>query len=136
MYLECANPNCNCEYDYGHGRLYRFQQPASQDKKPATSHGVKHYWLCPRCSEKYTIEFQKGAGVLLMERLEELESADARLTYCILQPESQPEPIAVPQPLLPRLNRSRARNRKKISDGSSKATKAIELLESRKMERR
>jgi len=136
MYLECANPNCNCEYDYGHGRLYRFHQALSQEKQPAHSHGVKHYWLCARCSEKYTVEFQKGVGVLLMERLEEFADADVRLSYCILQAESLPEPIPAHQPLLPRWNRSRARTRKKMSDRTPKTTKAIELLENRKMERR
>ncbi|HET6144620.1 MAG TPA: hypothetical protein VFE02_14010 [Candidatus Acidoferrales bacterium] len=136
MYLECANPNCNCEYDYGHGRLYRFQQAPSHDKKSGNSHGVKHYWLCAHCCEKHTIEFQKGMGVLLMERLEELADPDVRLSYCILQPETLPEAIPGPQSLLPRLSRSRARNRKKISDRTPKTTKPIELLENRKMERR
>jgi hypothetical protein len=134
MYLTCANPNCNCEYDYGRGRLFRFHQPALPEQKPANSHGVKHYWLCGRCNEKFTIEFHKGLGVLLMERLEEL--AEARPSYCILQPEYLPEPIPAPQPLLPRLNRSRARNRKKINELAPSTSRAIELLENRKLERR
>jgi len=137
MYMECANPNCNSEYDYGHGRLYRFHQATSQEKKPANSHGVKHYWLCARCAEKYTIEFQKGVGVLLMERLSELADVDVRPSYCILQPETLPEHVVpVPPQLLPRLTRSRERNRKKMSDRTPKTAKSIELLENRKIERR
>jgi hypothetical protein len=137
MYLECANPNCNCEYDYGHGRLYRFHQPASRENKPANSHGVKHYWVCARCGQKYTVEYQKGMGVLLMERLEELDDAPVRPSYCILQPEYLPEPLALaPPPLLPRWNRTRARARKKMSERSPQPIKPIELLENRKMERR
>jgi hypothetical protein len=136
MYLECANPNCNCEYDYGHGRLYRFHQFGSRENKAANSHGVKHYWLCASCSEKYTIEFQKGVGVLLMQRLEEFADSDVRPSYCILESESLPEIVPIPQTLLPRLNRSRARNRQKLTERTPETTKAIELLENRKMERR
>ena len=136
MYLECANPNCNCEYDYGRGRLFRFQQPQSPEKMLPNSHGVKHFWLCARCSQKHTIEFQKGVGVLLMERLEELADAEVRPSYCLLQPEFLPAPVAIPQTLLPRLSRSRARNRKNTGGRTTKSTKAIELLENRKLERR
>ena len=75
MYLKCVHPDCTSDFDYGQGRLYRFQQTPGQDQQPTHWHAVKHYWLCTRCCECYTIEYQKGVGVLLMERLETVAGA-------------------------------------------------------------
>jgi hypothetical protein len=132
MELKCANPICNSEFEYGHGRLLRVQQNSPQEKQPSHWHGVKHYWLCARCSEKFTIGFQKGTGVLLVEKLE--EGAEIRPSFTLLQPEMPPK--ADLKPLLPRLNRSRARLRKQKSDLASVAGKVVEVLETRITERR
>ncbi len=51
MYLKCANPNCNADFDYGQGRLVLFQQTPQQEKQPSNWHGVKHYWLCGRAAK-------------------------------------------------------------------------------------
>jgi hypothetical protein len=129
MYLKCAHPDCSSDFDYGQGRLYRFQQTPQQEKQPSHWHAVKHYWLCTRCCESYTIEYQKGVGVLLMERLETL--AGAQPCYYVLQAEM------VPKSALPRrLGRSRARQRKQTTELTSAAVSAIEVLETRNLERR
>jgi hypothetical protein len=129
MYLKCANPNCCSDFDYAKGRLFRFQQTPQQEKQPSHWHAVKHYWLCVRCCVNYTIEYQKGVGVLLMERLETL--AGAQPCYYVLQAES------IPQPVLPRrLSRSRARQRKQKSELTPIKVSAIEVLENRILERR
>ncbi len=129
MYLKCAHPECSSDFDYGQGRLYRFQQTPQQEKQPSHWHAVKHYWLCGRCCESYTIEYQKGEGVLLMERLETL--AGAQPCYYVLQAELAPKP-ALPR----RLSRSRARQRKQNSELTSTTLNAIEVLETRNLERR
>jgi hypothetical protein len=129
MYLKCAHPDCSSDFDYGQGRLYRFQQTPQQEKQPSHWHAVKHYWLCARCCENFTIEYQKGAGVLLMERLETV-TAD-QPCYYVLQAEIEPKP-ALPR----RLSRSRARQRKQTSELNSAAVSAIEVLETRNLERR
>jgi hypothetical protein len=129
MYLKCAHPDCASDFDYGQGRLFRFQQTPGQEKQPSHWHAVKHYWLCARCCENYTIEYQKGVGVLLMERLETL--AGAQPCYYVLQAEMSPKP------LLPRrFSRTRARRRKQSSDLPPAAVSAIEVLETRNLERR
>jgi hypothetical protein len=129
MYLKCAHPDCSSDFDYGQGRLFRFQQTPEQEKQPSHWHAVKHYWLCARCCESYTIEYQKGVGVLLMERLEEL--AGAQPCYYVLQAE------IVPKPALPRrVSRSRVRQRKQNSELTSATVTAIEVLENRNLERR
>lgn len=64
-----------------------------------------------------------------MERMETL--AGAQPCYYVLQPET------VPKPVLPRrLSRSRARQRKTSSELTSAAVSAIEVLETRNLERR
>jgi hypothetical protein len=129
MYLKCAHPDCSSDFDFGQGRLYRFQQTPQQEKQPSHWHAVKHFWLCTRCCENYTIEYQKGVGVLLMERLETL--AGAQPCYYILQAEMAPKP-ALPR----RLSRSRARQRKQTNELTSGTVSAIEVLETRNLERR
>ena len=127
MYLKCAHPDCSSDFDYGQGRLFRFQQSPQQENQPKHWHAVKHYWLCTRCCENYTIEYQKGAGVLLMERLEAL--AGAQPCYYVLQAEVNPKPA------LSRLLRSRARLRKKKAESALGTVSSIEVLETRNVER-
>jgi hypothetical protein len=136
MYLKCAHPDCSSDFDYGQGRLFRFQQTPQQEKQPSHWHAVKHYWLCARCCERYTIEYQKEAGVLLMERLETLLGAQP--CYYVLQAEIAPKPV-----LPRRLSRSRVssrasriRQRKQNSELTSVTVSAIEVLENRNLERR
>jgi hypothetical protein len=129
MYLKCAHPDCSSDFDYGQGRLFRFQQTPQQTEQPSHWHAVKHYWLCTRCCENYTIEYQKGLGVLLMQRLEIV--AGEQPCYYVLQAEIAPKP-ALPR----RLGRSRARQRMQNNELASVTVSAIEVLENRNLERR
>ena len=132
MDLKCANPICNSEYENGHGRLLRVQQNRSEEKQPSHWHGVKHYWLFARCGEKFTIEFQKGTGVLLTEKLE--EGDETQPAYTLLESEMLPEPDVKPLP--PRVSRSRARHRKQKVDATPATASVADVLEIRKTERR
>jgi hypothetical protein len=127
MYLKCAHPDCTSDFDYGQGRLFRFQQTPRQEKQPSHWHAMKHYWLCTRCCESFVIEYQAGVGVLLMERLETL--ADAQPCYYVLHPESMAKPA-----MHRRLVRSRSRQRKHMELGPV-GMNTIEVLENRNMER-
>ena len=128
MYLKCAHPDCLVDFDYAQGRLYRFQQTPHQEKQPAHWHAVKHYWLCARCCGNFSIEYQNGVGVLLMERLEKLRSAQP--TYYVLQAEVAPKPA-----LALRVARSRARQRTQKRELQPVAVNSIEILETRNLER-
>ena len=136
MYLKCAHPECSCDFDYGQGRLFRFLQNPRQDQQPSHWHSVKHYWLCTRCCESYTIEYHQGLGVLLMQRLETL--AGGLPSHYVLQPEvmpkHSPEPIVHPR-LIGRRDRSVARHRKRSNELASAASSTIEVLENRNLER-
>jgi hypothetical protein len=128
MYLKCAHPDCTSDFDYGHGRLFRFHQIPPHEQQPAHWHGVKHFWLCARCCEEYTIEYQKGLGVLLLQRLETL--AEGEPAYFVLQHEVGHKP-----PLARRVDRARARQRAHKHQGDSAPIQpgAIEVLETRNM---
>jgi len=129
MYLKCAHPDCTSDFDYGHGRLFRFHQISPHEQQPAHWHAVKHFWLCARCCEEYTIEYQKGLGVLLLQRLETLTSGQP--SYHVLQAD------AVAKPSLPRrVDRVRARQRAHKADIGPVQSGAIEVLETRNLERR
>jgi hypothetical protein len=129
MYFKCTHPDCLSDFDYGQGRLYRFQQTPLQERQPTHWHAVKHYWLCARCCENFSIAYQKGVGVLLMERLEKLRGAEP--CYYVLQAE------VAPKPALPlRVARSRARQRKQQSELQPVTISSIEILETRNVERR
>jgi hypothetical protein len=130
MYLKCAHPDCLSDFDYAQGRLFRFQQTPEQAQQPTHWHAVKHYWLCARCCASYTIEHQKGVGVLLLERMETM--AGAKPCYSVLNAEIMPNPTVLPR----RLSRSRARQRKPNNELNSATLSAIEVLESRNLERR
>ena len=127
MNLKCVHPECPSDFDYTQGRLFRLKQTPVHEKQPSHWHGMKHYWLCSRCCESFTVEYQKGLGVVLMERL---ETAGAHPCYYILQPEESVQP-AVPR----RVTRSRY-PRKTGRDLAPVAVSSIEVLETRNLERR
>ena len=128
MYLKCAHPECSTDFDYAQGRLFRLRQTAADEKQPAHWHGVKHYWLCSRCCEIFTIEYQNGLGVLLMEKL---ETAGAQPCYHVLAPEESPKP-ALPR----RVMRSRARRKgQNVVELAPVPVTSIEVLETRNLER-
>jgi hypothetical protein len=67
MFSKCANPECATSFDdYRHGRLFRFRQSHPEGKAPANMHAVRHFWLCNRCSETYTLEYPRGQLMLMI----------------------------------------------------------------------
>jgi hypothetical protein len=67
MLSRCANPDCGTNFDYGHGRFFRFRRSSSP--VPVNSHSVQHHWLCDSCSETYTLDYREAIGILLSLRL-------------------------------------------------------------------
>jgi len=120
MYLKCAHPDCSSDFDSGHGRLFRFQRDPQQNQQPSHWHSVKHFWLCGRCSEIYTIGYRKGLGVVLMDRVNGLSREPD--SHFILQADAGAERVAVRE------------RKRKIKSAPVKAS-AIEILENRNLER-
>jgi len=129
MYLKCAHPDCSSDFDYAQGRLFRIKPTPLQTQQPSHWHGVKHYWLCTRCCESFTIEYQKTVGVLLMEKLELVRGEQP--CYYVLQP----DPI-VRRVLPGRVSRKQSRRQKQKMELAPVVANAIEVLENRNLERR
>ena len=74
---KCANPACPTAFHWtGGGNFFRFRPdpvPASESNSttetPCGIHGVRHYWLCERCSQVFTLMYEEGYGVVLRHRL-------------------------------------------------------------------
>jgi hypothetical protein len=76
---KCANTTkCLTAFHWaGGGRLFRFRPDlASQEVNDSSTdlprgvHGVRHYWLCERCSHLFTLVHEEGCGVLLRDEPE------------------------------------------------------------------
>jgi hypothetical protein len=63
VFRNCANPECSAPFVFRKGRLFRFKQVLPQTATPNT-HGVRHYWLCDRCAELYTLEYHADKATL------------------------------------------------------------------------
>jgi hypothetical protein len=66
MFTVCANPDCDTEFNYDEGRLFRFHKdhPAGH---PPNTHAVQHFWLCRTCAQSFTLEYQHDRGVLIKD---------------------------------------------------------------------
>ena len=70
---KCANPACPTAFHWtGGGKFFRFRAdpvPASGNNSTVDSlggvHGVRHYWLCERCSHVFTLVYDEEYGVSL-----------------------------------------------------------------------
>lgn len=64
----CANPACQIAFDYRQGQFFRFHKAYRSGEKPPNTHSVQHFWLCGKCSGKYTLLYSEERGVLLQDR--------------------------------------------------------------------
>ena len=79
---KCANPACPTAFHWtGGGKFFRFQPSANANNPtadaPAGIHGVRHYWLCERCSHAFSLVYEEGYGVVLKALWPELAAAVA-----------------------------------------------------------
>ena len=85
---KCANPACPIVFHWliG-GKFFRFadKQCESCDhnanaaptvKKSCGGHCVKHFWLCERCSNVFSLTYRKPEGVILKLLRPELQEAE------------------------------------------------------------
>jgi hypothetical protein len=70
---KCANLGCPTAFQWtAGGKFFRFRpdpisavQSNSTIDAPCGIHGVRHYWLCERCSHVFTLVYEQAYGVLL-----------------------------------------------------------------------
>ena len=68
MFLKCANPACSAAFEHRRGRIFRFHQSLPKGKEPKNSHAVRHFWLCAKCSETYSLEYHEGRAAVVPRR--------------------------------------------------------------------
>jgi hypothetical protein len=79
LHPKCANPACSAGFHWlGGGKFFRFRPNQRVEDSQANTHGVKHFWLCERCSHRFTLVYGKGAGVVLRLLCPELPCPETR----------------------------------------------------------
>jgi hypothetical protein len=81
---KCANPACPTAFHWtGGGKFFRFRpDPVSGSEGNSTTdsprgiHGVRHYWLCERCSHVFTLVYEEGYGIVLKVLWSELSAGE------------------------------------------------------------
>jgi len=81
---KCANPACPTAFHWtGGGKFFRFRpDPVSANGNNSIAdssggiHGVRHYWLCERCSHAFTLVYDEGYGVTLKLLWSELPAGE------------------------------------------------------------
>lgn len=83
---KCANPACPTAFHWlGGGKFFRFRPSeahavanhGAQDV-PQNLHGVRHFWLCERCSHIFALVHDANQGIVLQLLWPELPLAAAR----------------------------------------------------------
>ena len=88
---KCANPACATAFHWtGGGKFFRFRPtPVSalgstpRIDSPCGIHGVRHYWLCERCSHVFTLAYEEGDGVMLKLMWPELPVSEAAKKFWV-----------------------------------------------------
>jgi len=83
---KCANPVCPTAFHWTEGgKFFRFRPepiPAigssSTADSPSGIHGVRHYWLCERCSHVFTLIHEEECGVILKLLWPELPAEESQ----------------------------------------------------------
>jgi hypothetical protein len=82
---KCANPVCPTAFHWtSGGKFFRFRpdptsanESNSQTDSPGGIHGMRHYWVCERCSHVFTLVYAEGCGVVLKLLWQELSVPEA-----------------------------------------------------------
>lgn len=84
MISTCANPGCGKAFDYLEGKFFRFRLSPGANE-PANAHSVRHFWLCGKCCEEYSLEERSRYC---------LEGREAAIRL-VQRPHSSPEALEV-----------------------------------------
>jgi hypothetical protein len=67
------------------GRLFHFYRepietvPSKNGGHGNHSHPIEHFWLCERCSNIYTLKYERGRGVTILSLWPELPAAKSNM---------------------------------------------------------
>ena len=85
LHPKCANPACPTAFHWtAGGKFFRFRSAGasatlheSTSDSPGGIHGVRHFWLCERCSNIFALVHDNEYGVVLKALWPELPVAEA-----------------------------------------------------------
>jgi hypothetical protein len=81
LHPKCANPGCPVLFHWlGGGKFFRFRPNQAAESSAANTHGVKHFWLCERCSHAFTLVYDEENEVVLRLLSDELPAVEQRRT--------------------------------------------------------
>jgi len=80
---KCANPSCAAGFEWlAGGKLFRFPrhggellQGGGEESAVSVTHSIGHFWLCERCSNIYTLQYEPGRGVAILPLWPQLPAA-------------------------------------------------------------
>ncbi len=71
MVTKCANPTCGTPFHYLRGgRLYSFELRAKNSGVARQKRLAVYFWICDRCAESLSLEFDPEQGVFLKQSWE------------------------------------------------------------------
>jgi hypothetical protein len=73
MFAKCFNTDCGAPFDYREGHLIRYCRARSKGASCARQVSVEHFWLCGKCSESYTFEYEPDLSLKRRNRAEQME---------------------------------------------------------------
>ena len=84
LHPKCANPACAAAFHWlAGGRFFRFRpgslELTSKDQTAEAAEAApmaKHYWLCDRCSQTYTLHYDEERGVLVQPHWSDFPAND------------------------------------------------------------
>jgi hypothetical protein len=84
LHPKCANPSCAAAFGWmTGGRLFRFHReaghPEEANRKPGKRNekrAMEHFWLCERCANLYTLQYQPGQGIKILSLWPQLPAAE------------------------------------------------------------
>jgi hypothetical protein len=87
LHPKCANPSCAAAFGWmGGGKLFRFHRGSKEIDQTQISvananhsHPIEHFWLCERCSNIYTLNYESGRGVTILSLWPQLPSAKSSM---------------------------------------------------------
>jgi hypothetical protein len=88
LHPKCANPSCAAAFGWmTGGKLFRFHRGSKEITLSKTnsevngshSHPIEHFWLCERCSNIYTLNYEPGRGVTIFSLWPQLAEAKSNM---------------------------------------------------------
>jgi hypothetical protein len=87
LHPKCANPSCAAAFEWmTGGKLFRFHRRSNEinsttngEKNGIHSHSIEHFWLCDRCSNIYTLNYEPGRGVTILSLWPQLAEAKSSM---------------------------------------------------------